>query len=559
MPLNFKKSLCLTVCLLLTAATLLSCGRATTAPSLPASPSEDSFSEDDPSKGETETGCPHSSTKRIADKDATCTKDGYKDKLKCTDCNETLDASGTVIYAKGHQYKNRSCIYCDKAEPDVATEGVFEGTNTYWKLYTDGELEIGGEGATPDFDEKDNSYFYQYNKAVTSIVVYNGVTRIGDNLCRVLKEAESISISSTVTEIGDHAFDGWELDSLTLPLRLERLGEENFTSNKLFFLELPNTLKYVGAGCFESTQLITLRVPSSITTFNTVKGQFSNLENLAYTGSEEQFMRLELGKHMKVDGKCALVNLLYNYTDEAKKLPYCTKRGLKEGDFTYIVYTDKTARISKYSGSTEDLIIPEKIDGYTVTGIHSTCFEENGSLVKVTLPKTLKTIGREAFLNSSISELVILSPEVRVADSAFKGCASLSKMTFEGYFADLGHGSFSATHVENIRLSPKADAIRDSALAQTEVKITDFTQFDYIGDSALAYTSLNASLNLTGVKEIGFGAFYRAGVLEADVTNVERINAYAFNLNGNLDSKNVKGLSTVKSIDPAAFDFNVTQ
>ena len=246
-------------------------------------------------------------------------------------------------------------------------------------------------------------------------------------------------------------------------------------------------------------------------------------------------------------------------TDEAKKLPYCTKRGLKEGDFTYIVYTDKTARISKYSGSTEDLIIPEKIDGYTVTGIHSTCFEENGSLVKVTLPKTLKTIGREAFLNSSISELVILSPEVRVADSAFKGCVSLSKMTFEGYFADLGHGSFSATHVENIRLSPKADAIRDSALAQTEVKITDFTQFDYIGDSALAYTSLNASLNLTGVKEIGFGAFYRAGVLEADVTNVERIDAYAFNLNGNLDSKNVKGLSTVKSIDPAAFDFNVTQ
>ena len=175
--------------------------------------------------------------------------------------------------------------------------------------------------------------------------------------------------------------------------------------------------------------------------------------------------------------------------------------------------------------------------------------------MKVTLPKTLKTIGREAFLNSSISELVILSDEVRVADSAFKGCVSLSKLTFDGVFTDIGHGAFSATHLSNIKLSPKMDAVRHSALAQTEIKITDFTQFDYIGDSAFAYTSLNAAINLTGVKEIGFGAFYRAGILSADVTNVGKIEAYAFYLNGTLQADTVKGLSTVKTLDPAAFEF----
>ncbi len=549
-----KKTLCILLCLLTAAGILVSCSKGqTTIPALPSSPSGETGE-----SGSTDlppAGCLHTNTKRIADKDATCTADGYEDKLKCKDCGEVLDASGTVLYAKGHQYKNRSCVYCDKPEPDVATEGVFPGTSTYWKLYTDGELEIGGEGATPDFDEADDSYFYKYNKAVTSIVVSRGVTRIGDNLCRVLKEAESISISSTVTEIGDHAFDGWELEELNLPLRLEKLGDENFTSNKLFFLELPNTLTYVGAGCFESTQLITLRVPSSVTTFKTVKGQFSNLENLAFTGSMEQLMHLDLGRHLKVDGKCALVNVLCNFTDAANSLPYCTKRGQKEGDFTYIVYTDKTARISKYSGTAEDLVIPEKIGGYTVTGIHNTCFEESGALVKVTLPKTLKTIGREAFVDSSISELVILSPEVRVADFAFKGCASLSKLTFEGVFTDIGHGAFSATHISNINLSPKMDALRESALAQTEVKIRDFTQFDYIGDSALAYTSLGSDIDLTGVKEIGFGAFYRAGVLGANVTNVGKIGAYAFHLNGNLDNDNVIGIATVKSIDPAAFEF----
>ncbi|MBP3322261.1 MAG: leucine-rich repeat domain-containing protein [Clostridia bacterium] len=554
---SLKKISFLLLCLALTLSMIVGCTAKSTTTPPSTTPSTESEASGDESTDTPEPfpGCDHKSTQKISDKAATCTVDGYKNKQKCKDCGQILDASGTILPAEGHKYKNRSCIYCDKPEPDVATEGVFEGTDTYWILYTDGELEIGGTGPTPDLAEQEDSYFYKYNKAVTSIVVYHGVTRIGNNLCRVLKEAETISISSSVTEIGDHAFDGWELEKLYLSTRLKWLGDENFTSNKLFFLELPNTLEYVGAGCFESTQLISMRVPDSIKTFKTVKGQFANLENLAYTGTESQFMTLELGKHMKVDGKCALVNLLYNYTAEANDLPYCTKRGLKDGDFTYIIYTDKTARITKYSGSSEDLIIPEKLGGYTVTGIHSTCFEENKRLVKITLPKTMKTIGREAFLNSTLSELVILSSELRVADDAFKGCVSLTKMTFDGFFTDVGHSAFSATHLSNFKLSPKMDAVRASAFAQTEIKLTDFTQFEYIGDSAFAYTSIDQEIDLTGVKEIGMGAFYRAGIKGATVTGVEKICAYAFNLNSSLNKDNVKDLDGVKTVDPTAFDF----
>ncbi|MBQ8912393.1 MAG: leucine-rich repeat domain-containing protein [Clostridia bacterium] len=556
---DLKKTVSAGLCLLLMALLLVSCHKPT--PTVTPGNSTPSFPESGTPSSDTppvEEGCPHHNTKKVADKDPTCIVEGYADRLKCKDCQQVLDTTGRILPALGHQYKNRKCVHCAKFEPDVTVEGTFEGTETYWKLYSDGELEIGGSGKTPDFDENENSYFYRYNKAVTSIVVYDGVTRIGDNLCRVLKEAKTISIASSVTEIGDHAFEGWELSKLYLSMRLERLGKDNFTCNKLFFLELPGTLVSVGSGCFESTQLITLRVPASVKTFETVKGQFQSLENLAYMGTEAQFMRLDLGKHMKVDGKCALVNVLYEFKDEARSLPYCTQRGLKDGDFTYIVYSDKTARVSKYSGSSKDLVIPEKFGVYTVTGIHTTCFEENKSIAKVTLPKTVKTVAREAFLNSSLSTLVILGDELKIADFAFSGCVQLTALEMEGTFLDVGHGAFGATHVSNFKLSPKMDAVRASAFAQTEIVISDFTQFDYIGDSAFAYTSLKHHLNLKGVKEIGFGAFYRASATSADVTGVERIEAYAFYLNGNLTTETVKGLDTVKTVDPAAFDFKLS-
>jgi hypothetical protein len=551
---DFKKTLSLILCTLCVLGALSSCNDKTPSVSSPSTPP---FTESGDSSLENVSSCSHENTKKAADQSVSCTVDGYKDMLRCKDCGDLLTNTGKILPAKGHQYKNRKCTYCGKFEPDLAVEGSFEGTETYWKLYTDGELEIGGKGATPDFDLKENSYFYRYNKAVTSIVVYDGVTRVGDGLCRVLKEAKTISISSSVTEIGDHAFEGWELTKLNLPLRLRSLGKDNFTCNKLFFLDLPYGLESVGPGCFESTQLITIRVPTSIKVFETVSGQFQTLENMVFAGSREQTERLALYKHLKLDGKCALVNVYYNFKDEASSLPYCTKRGLKEGDFTYIVYSDKTARISGYSGSSKDLVIPEKIGVYTVTGIHTTCFEENMRIAKVTLPKTLKTVGREAFVGSSLSSLVILGDELRIADFAFKNCTSLTSLEMNGTFLDVGHGAFGGTHVSNFKLSPKMDAVRASAFAQTEIKITDFTQFEYIGDSAFAYTTISDSINLKGVKEIGFGAFYRAGVYGADVTGVKVIKDYAFNLNGGLSKENVIGLSAVPSVSETAFDFKL--
>lgn len=69
----------------------------------------------------------------------------------------------------------------------------------------------------------------------------------------------------------------------------------------------------------------------------------------------------------------------------------------RSGDFTYSVLSDNTAQITGYSGTAANLIVPDKLDGYTVTEIGKLCFSGNITLVSLKLPDTVTRIGTRAF------------------------------------------------------------------------------------------------------------------------------------------------------------------
>ena len=501
--------------------------------------------------------CSHQNTKRIEDKAATCIEDGYTGRLQCRDCGAILDWTGEVLPMKGHSYSGHVCKYCDKREPSVLNEGDFEGSAVHWTLYDDGELSVTGQGAIPDFPEKGNSYFYLYNKFVKTIVVHNGITEIGDRVFRGLKDATTISISSSVRRIGDTSFEGWSLSKLSLPMRLLEIGKNNFTYNQLFFLELPGTLKKVGKGSFSSAQMVTMRVPASVAVFEVEEGQFSNVNSVAFMGSERMVSHLGLYKDLTESGECAMVNLRFEYTSAANKLPYCSKRGQTSGDFTYMIFTDDTARVTKYRGKDEEIVIPEKFGKYTVTGIEHNAFEKNSVVKKVTLPKTLTDIYAEAFLESKIETLVALSDTLRVGKSAFEDCNSFKTLVFDGVFTEIGAAAFANTDIENIRLAGGTTVIRSSAFAYAAIKTFDFSGIQIIGDSAFGQSDLQGTLDLSDVKEIGRAAFYNCNLDKITLGNVNSIGKAAFYGN-NLTKNSVIGLENAENVHDEAFPFKLS-
>ena len=76
------------------------------------------------------------------------------------------------------------------------------------------------------------------------IILYEGLQKIGDGAFPGCISLQSIKLPSTVTEIGDHAFNGcWYLREVTLNEGLQKIGEDTFRGcSSLESVTLPSTV-----------------------------------------------------------------------------------------------------------------------------------------------------------------------------------------------------------------------------------------------------------------------------------------------------------------------------
>ena len=105
-----------------------------------------------------------------------------------------------------------------------------------------------------------------------------------------------------------------------------------------------------------------------------------------------------------------------------------------KGEFTYTIGYWAWGPEATITGYTDldvtDLVIPETIDGNTVTGIESYAFQKNKNLKSVVLPKTLKNLFAFAFEDCKALETVEFQGDYleEFQIDAFYGCSSLKSI-----------------------------------------------------------------------------------------------------------------------------------
>ncbi len=94
----------------------------------------------------------------------------------------------------------------------------------------------------------------------------------------------------------------------------------------------------------------------------------------------------------------------------------------------YEVLENGTARITEYNGLDECWIVPETVDGYTVTEIGECIALRNFTLKTLVLPDTVEVIGISAFQECSL-ETVYLSKNLKeIREAAFFECSDLKQV-----------------------------------------------------------------------------------------------------------------------------------
>ena len=202
----------------------------------------------------------------------------------------------------------------------------------------------------------------------------------------------------------------------------------------------------------------------------------------------------------------------------------------------------KTGTITKYTGSSSVVVIPEEVNGFKVLAIGSSAFAGNSTLTEIVIPDTVTSIGGLVFQNCVNLRKVNLSKRLEtLGSSSFKGCASLTSIeipksltkisSFSGAFegcSKLNHVTFEegTTRIPSylfrdcpglISIEIPESITEISSYAFQESALEEITFHDglqAIGVDAFYGTKLTSVKLPDTVTSIGAGAFQNCGALQ---------------------------------------------
>lgn len=232
--------------------------------------------------------------------------------------------------------------------------------------FSDGTLYISGSGDMDDYPYPNEPPWSSVQQSVTSIVVEEGVTSIGERAFFDYDELAEISLPSSLKRINTDAFIYCDkLSKLTIPEGVESIGQSIIYRNScLTEINLPSTLKLIeGSFAGECPKLTKITLANGNTSY------------------------------------CVVNGVLF---DSSLKELICHPAGLN--DTTYL--------------------IPD-----TVSTIGVYAFAENHKLIEIAIPQSVKTIKACAFTGcSNLRSVYVPDSVVSIEHYAFYGCEKLESI-----------------------------------------------------------------------------------------------------------------------------------
>ena len=284
---------------------------------------------------------------------------------------------------------------------------------------------------------------------LASITIPDSVTSIGGNAFANCTSLTSITIPDSVTSIGEAPFQGCTnltevkisanntacaiVDGVLFNKDQTELIEF-LASNTNTTYAVPDSVTSIGEDAFNGCiGLTSITIPDGVTSIGDwAFYNCSNLKYVFYTGTETDWSKItndsnntalisaaihyEATGHIyddwitDVEPSCTVVGQKsrtcnvcnYKQTEATATSHYyadgnCSICGIAQ-EFTYTV-ENNTVKITGYTGTGTDVVIPSFIDGLPVTSIGESAFEGNTTITTINVPGTLKRTENRAFYN----------------------------------------------------------------------------------------------------------------------------------------------------------------
>ena len=355
---------------------------------------------------------------------------------------------------------------------------------------------INGKEITNLYSGKTATSIFSGNSVITKVVIPNSVTSIGMNAFRDCTLLTSVNIPNSVTSISGGAF---------------------YNCTSLTSINIPNSVTSIGSRAFYNcTSLTSIEIPNSVT----------NRFDRVFQGCTNLTIYCEQGSRADNYAKLTSVNIPVVYTDvkgdiatetELKSLEYSLKYyddpdliPSPESYFT-VNETGETITGLTDTGKTQtELVIPYKINGKEITTLYSgvnsgpphSILYDSSTITKITIPKSITTLGRGAFFGCNLTSIEIPNSVTSIGEYAFQSSLSLQSINIPNSVTSIGYAAFQGCRsLTSVNIPNSVTNIGDYAFSSctslTSIEIPN--SVTSIGSSAFHVYDINGYVPISGL------------------------------------------------------------
>ena len=436
---------------------------------------------------------------------------------------------------------------------DIAVTGEITNVNLDIQAIKDGLN--GNQGAKVNLDlsqttEWDELPVWSFEGCInlTSIILPDSVTSIGDTAFQNCSNLKSINIPYGVTSIETNTFNGCSsLTEITIPDSVTSIAYNAFTDcNAVKTLVIGNSLTSFDNLPITSA-LESITIGDGITEIGAEK--FKDFKNLTSVTIGGGVTKIGTSAFAGCTGLTSveIPNNVTNISGSAFHSCSNLTEFIVSGDHTAysssednkVLYNKEKTTLFAYPSATGAVTIPDNVTTIgesafegcsnltsvtipdSVTTIGSSAFNGCSNLASVTIPDSVTTIGSHVFYGCGLTSVTIPDSVTTIGGSAFGFCGSLTSVTIPDRVTTIGSYAFrNCSKLASVTIGKNVTSIADYAFWCCE-KLTSVTipvsviEIDY---SAFLDCSSLTTVNYRGTEE-------EWGKIEIDTTNYELTSA----------------------------------
>lgn len=274
--------------------------------------------------------------------------------------------------------------------------------------------------------------------------------------------------------------------------------------------------------------------------------------------------------------------------------------GEEFGDYEYQILDDDTAQIMVYRGTDNNVTIPSKVDGYTVTSIRQLAFMGSkiqslvipdsiteigpgaffrcSRLEYITIPDSVTYIGEDAFSDTlwlsaqddglvyagkvaytykgemaANTSILINNGTIGVAECAFDGCENLTNISIPNSVKTIGYSAFrNCTNIKNVLLPDSITQIHTNTFSGctslSEINIPDSVTYIDFGafQGCTSLSEITIPNSVTYIGEYALGYIYKTS---------SQLGEYFEKISDNFTIKGIKGSAAEQYANENGFEF----